>query len=93
MKPTEELRELTEAISSCIDGCISELTARDCNLPFAMRLVDDLVDDQGEAAAGEIDEDGAIDLTFERVPTYPFTIELVDYEQMCGHRLELREPS
>lgn len=52
-----------------------------------------LLDEEGTAATGLIDENGEGELDFNWIPELPFTLTLVDPENMKGERIEVCKTS
>ena len=81
--------ELQSIIHACIRAPLARLVDRGCDLPFDIRLVDQ----EGTAATGQVDEEGEIDLTVKRIPALPFVMEIVDRENLLGEHVEICRPS
>ena len=86
----EQLREEVERIvMACLADPLARLSERGCEPPYEMTLLDE----DGTAAIGLIDENGESELEFNRIPELPFTLTLVDHERMRGERVEICKPS
>jgi hypothetical protein len=86
----EQLREEVERIVlACLPDPLARLSERGCEPPYEMALLDR----DGTAATGLIDENGESELAFNRIPELPFTLTLVDHERMRGERIEVCKTS
>jgi hypothetical protein len=86
----EQLREEVERIVlACLPDPLARLSERGCEPPYEMALLDE----DGTAATGLIDENGESELEFNWIPELPFTLTLVDHERMRGERVEVCKTS
>ena len=86
----EQLREEVERIVlACLPDPLARLSERGCEPPYEMALLDE----EGTAATGLIDENGGSELEFNWIPELPFTLTLVDHERMRGERIEVCKTS
>ena len=86
----EQLREEVERIVlACLPDPLARLSERGCEPPYEMALLDE----EGTAATGLIDENGEGELEFNWIPELPFTLTLVDHERMRGERIEVCKTS
>ena len=86
----EQLREEVERIVlACLPDPLARLSERGCEPPYEIALLDD----EGTAATGLIDENGERELEFNWIPELPFTLTLVDHERMRGERVEVCKTS
>jgi hypothetical protein len=86
----EQLREEVEQIVlACLPDPLARLSERGCEPPYEMALLDE----EGTAATGLIDENGESELEFNWIPELPFTLTLVDHERMRGERIEVCKTS
>jgi hypothetical protein len=90
MSDDEQLREeIEQAVLACLAAPMGRMSERGCEPPYAMRLVDE----EGTAATGLIDEYGEGELEFSWIPKFPFTMEIADHENMKGERVEICKAS
>ena len=90
MGNVEQLHEEVERIVlACLPGPLARLPERGCGPPYETKLLDE----DGTAATGLIDENGKGELEFNWVPAFPFTMEIADHESMKGERVGICKPS
>jgi hypothetical protein len=91
MVMTDEQRasELEQIVMACLPDPLARLAERGCEPPYDIALLDE----EGTAATGLIDENGEGELAFNWIPSLPVTLTIIDHEKMRGERIEICRPS
>jgi hypothetical protein len=86
MKTTDiQHREIERIVLACLADPLARLSERGCEPPHEIALLDE----EGTAVTGIIDENGEGELDFNWIPELPVTLTLVDHEKMRGERVEI----
>ncbi len=85
MDIAERQHELEQIVMACLPDPLARLAERGCEPPYEIALLDE----EGKAATGLIDENGEGELTFNWIPSLPVTLTIIDHEKMRGERVEI----
>jgi hypothetical protein len=81
MGSTKEEHECEQIVLACLADPLARLAERGCEPPYEIALLDE----EGTAATGVIDENGDGELNFNWIPHVPFTLTILDQENSRGH--------